>query len=219
MFLVRAYLASCRLANEVVKSEPFNNTIFFCIVVAGVLVGASTYPGMDSDPTINALDVVVLSFFCLEVVLKIMSEGVAPFAYFTGSEWTWNNFDFLIVLFSLPILPVGGSQVAFLRLIRLMRLAKVFRKVPQLRMIMTGLIGGLKSIVYIVILLLLVFYLYAIAGIFFFRENDPWHFRTIVVSLISLFRLSTLSVSSDPTLSHPALLPDCFNSLVFEKLC
>eukprot|EP00603_Paraphysomonas_imperforata_P000240 CAMPEP_0114448824 /NCGR_PEP_ID=MMETSP0103-20121206/20536_1 /TAXON_ID=37642 ORGANISM="Paraphysomonas imperforata, Strain PA2" /NCGR_SAMPLE_ID=MMETSP0103 /ASSEMBLY_ACC=CAM_ASM_000201 /LENGTH=1026 /DNA_ID=CAMNT_0001620875 /DNA_START=201 /DNA_END=3281 /DNA_ORIENTATION=+ len=194
---VRAYLAVCCHANVVVQSDLFNNTIFFCIVLAGVLVGASTYPGMDNNTIINSLDLVVLGFFCLEVMLKIMSEGVAPYEYFVGPEWTWNNFDFLIVVFSLPILPVGGSQVAFLRLIRLMRLAKVFRKVPQLRMIMTGLIGGLKSIVYIVILLMLVFYLYAIAGIFFFRDNDPWHFRTIAVSLTSLFRLSTLSNWAD----------------------
>lgn len=202
----------CTHANSVVQSELFNNLIFFCIVVAGVLVGASTYPGMDESPVIRVLDMVVLGFFCLEVLLKIMSEGVAPYEYFTGLDWTWNNFDFLIVLFSLPILPVGGSQVAFLRLIRLMRLAKVFRKVPQLRMIMTGLIGGLKSIVYIVILLLLVFYLYAIAGIFFFRENDPWHFRTIAVSLTSLFRLSTLSVSDLSKMSSLHTLPDtsCF---------
>lgn len=192
---MRAYLAVCCRANVVVQSDLFSNTIFFCIVLAGVLVGASTYPGMDNNAIVNSLDLVVLGFFCLEVILKIMSEGVAPYEYFVGPEWTWNNFDFLIVVFSLPILPVGGSQVAFLRLIRLMRLAKVFRKVPQLRMIMTGLIGGLKSIVYIVILLMLVFYLYAIAGIFFFRDNDPWHFRTIAVSLTSLFRLSTLSVS------------------------
>ena len=191
---MRAYLMICTVANDVVQTNYFNNTIFVCIVLAGVLVGASTYPGMQENKTIETLDRVVLGFFCLEVLLKVMSEGIAPQQYFIGPEWSWNIFDFLIVVFSLPILPGGGSGVAFLRLIRLMRLAKVFRKVPQLRMIMTGLIGGLKSIVYIVILLILVFYLYAIAGIFFFRENDPWHFRTIAVSLTTLFRLSTLSV-------------------------
>ena len=109
---VRAYLVLCVYANHTVISDVFNNTIFFCIVVAGVLVGASTYPGMDESPVITLLDQVVLGFFCLEVLLKVMSEGVAPHQYFVGPDWTWNIFDFLIVLFSLPILPVGGSQVA-----------------------------------------------------------------------------------------------------------
>ena len=140
------------------------------------------------------MDATILGVFSAEITLKIMAEGMDPIRYFIGTSWHWNCFDFTIVLFSMPFLPFGGGQVAFLRLIRLMRLAKVFRRVPQLRMIMTGLIGGLKSIVYIVILLLLVFYLYAIAGIFFFRGNDPWHFRSIAISLTSLFRLATLSV-------------------------
>lgn len=165
-----------------------------CILLAGLLVGLQTYPGMSGDPVVKFLDMFVLAVFTLEVVLKIMSEGMEPRKYFVGSEWHWNNFDFCIVFFSMPFLPFGSGQVAFLRLIRLMRLAKVFRKVPQLRMIMTGLIGGLKSIVYIVILLFLVFYLYAVAGIYFFRDNDPWHFRSVEISMMSLFRLATLSV-------------------------
>eukprot|EP00602_Paraphysomonas_sp_CaronLab_P011043 CAMPEP_0185021914 /NCGR_PEP_ID=MMETSP1103-20130426/4615_1 /TAXON_ID=36769 /ORGANISM="Paraphysomonas bandaiensis, Strain Caron Lab Isolate" /LENGTH=879 /DNA_ID=CAMNT_0027553709 /DNA_START=140 /DNA_END=2780 /DNA_ORIENTATION=- len=152
---------------------------------------------MEDNAIINVLDNFILASFSLEILLKVMSEGMNPINYWTGLEWHWNNFDFLIVVFSMPFIPVGSGQVAFLRLVRLMRLAKVFRKVPQLRMIMTGLMGGLKSIVYIVILLLLVFYLYAIAGIFFFRKNDPWHFRSIAISLTTLFRLSTLSNWAD----------------------
>jgi voltage-gated sodium channel len=143
------------------------------------------------------LDNIILIVFSIEVIFKIMSEGMQPIEYFIGNEWHWNNFDFFVVMLSMPFLPFKNGQVAFLRLIRLMRLAKVFRKVPQLRMIMSGLVGGLKSIVYIVVLLLLVFYLYAIAGIFFFRYNDPWHFNSIAFSLTTLFGIATLSNWSD----------------------
>jgi voltage-gated sodium channel len=141
------------------------------------------------------LDQIILYVFVSEIVFKILGEGMQPELYFIGPNWAWNNFDFLIVIFSLPLIPTGGGgSIAFLRLIRLMRLAKLFRKVPQLQMIITGLIGGMKSIVYIVILLFLVFYLYAIIGIFFFRLNDPWHFRSVEVTLLTLFATATLSV-------------------------
>eukprot|EP00602_Paraphysomonas_sp_CaronLab_P000749 CAMPEP_0185028382 /NCGR_PEP_ID=MMETSP1103-20130426/14005_1 /TAXON_ID=36769 /ORGANISM="Paraphysomonas bandaiensis, Strain Caron Lab Isolate" /LENGTH=1046 /DNA_ID=CAMNT_0027562775 /DNA_START=74 /DNA_END=3211 /DNA_ORIENTATION=+ len=192
-FPIKQYIMLCRRAEDIVQTETFNNAIFICILMAGILVGAQTYPSMENNTIINVLDKLILAAFSVEILLKVMSEGMNAINYWTGQEWHWNNFDFLIVVFSMPFIPVGNGQVAFLRLIRLMRLAKVFRKVPQLRMIMTGLMGGLKSIVYIVILLLLVFYLYAIAGIFFFRKNDPWHFRSLAISLTSLFRLSTLS--------------------------
>ena len=47
-----------------------------------------------------------------------------------------------------------------------------FRKIPPLQILVMGLLGGLKSVFYILALLFLVFYIYAILGIFIFREND-----------------------------------------------
>tara|TARA_B110000305_G_C18761538_1_gene325535 strand:- start:137 stop:358 length:222 start_codon:yes stop_codon:yes gene_type:complete len=72
---------------------------------------------------------------------------MAPWRFFLGPEWKWNNFDIVIVLACMPFIPVAeiiGGNVAFLRLLRLARLAKVFRKIPQLQMIVMGLVGGMK---------------------------------------------------------------------------
>ena len=178
-------------------SEKFSNSILSVIVLAGVLVGIQTYPEYSEDPTIEMIDAIILSIFFLEVVLKLVAEGAAPYRYFTSKEWKWNTFDFSIVVLSLPFIPIGGSQVSFLRLIRLMRVAKIFKKVPQLQMIVGGLVGGMKSIGYILVLLLLVFYLYAVAGMELFRTNDPWHFPNLPISLVTLFRCSTLEDWTD----------------------
>ena len=51
-----------------------------------------------------------------------------------------------------------------------MRLAKLVKKIPQLQVIIMGLVGGFTSIGYILLLLFLVMYLFAIAGIYAFRE-------------------------------------------------
>lgn len=55
----------------------------------------------------------------------------------------------------------------------------------------------LRSIVYILVLLLLVFYLFAIVGIYAFRDNDPFHFGDIFVAHLTLFRCSTLEDWTD----------------------
>ena len=55
----------------------------------------------------------------------------------------------------------------------------------------------LRSIVYILVLLLLVFYLFAIVGIYAFRDNDPFHFGDIFITLLTLFRCSTLEDWTD----------------------
>ena len=121
----------------------------------------------------------------------------AIWRYWLGKEWRWNNFDFVIVLACVPGLFDLGSQVVVLRLLRLMRLAKVFRKIPQLQMIVMGLVGGLKSISYIVLLLCLVFYLYAIVGVMMFRDNDPFHWYSLPVAMMTLFRIATLEDWTD----------------------
>mmetsp|Transcript_103837 Transcript_103837/g.298925 ORF Transcript_103837/g.298925 Transcript_103837/m.298925 type:complete len:228 (+) Transcript_103837:348-1031(+) len=153
------YIQIAKRAHDLTLSDNFNLFIIGCICLAGVLVGIQTYDDNEWVPMkdrsffvfLEGVDIVILIIFSLEVILKIFAEGAKPWRY-------W---------------------VKLLRLMRLMRIAKIVRKVPQLQMIVMGLIGGMKSIGYIVLLLFLVFYLFAIAGIMWFRENDPWHFRSL----------------------------------------
>ncbi len=64
---------------------------------------------------------------------------------------------------------------------------------PQLRVIVSGLLSGAKSVSYIVILLILVNYLFSIMGTLFFGINDTARFGTVPSSMISLFQVSTLA--------------------------
>ena len=58
-------------------------------------------------------------------------------------------------------------------------------------MIMNGLFEGMKSIFYIMILLLLSFYLYACAGIVLFRSNSSWHFHSVEITMMTLLGIAT----------------------------
>ncbi|GMH96535.1 hypothetical protein TrST_g12611 [Triparma strigata] len=194
---LRPYILFANLNQRICENAYFNNFIIFCIVLAGALVGVQTYDGMDDDPVVLALDFVILVFFSAECVFKIFAEGMAIWRFWFGPEWKWNNFDFFIVLACIPGLLDLGKQVVVLRLLRLMRLAKVFRKIPQLQMIVMGLVGGMKSISYIVLLLFMVFYLYAILGIMMFQDNDPFHWASIDLAMMTLFRASTLEDWTD----------------------
>lgn len=57
--------------------------------------------------------------------------------------------------------------------------------------------AGIKAVGYIAILLFLVFYIFAVAGMIAFRENDPFHFRSIPVTLVTLFRAATMEDWTD----------------------
>lgn len=197
--IIKQYLVFTSYSRRLVHNEYFNYFIIFVIIVAGVNVGIQTYDQMANNHILNILDLVILMVFLFEVVVKILSEGLAPQLYFLGVEWKWNNFDFGIVFMSLPFWGglFGGGSLALLRLVRLMRLAKLIRKIPALQVIVKGLTGGLASIGYIMILLFLVFYLFAVAGFYVFGKNDPFHFGSLPVAMMTMFRCATLDAWSD----------------------
>ncbi len=59
-------------------------------------------------------------------------------------------------------------------------------------MAFSGLIGGMASIGYICLLLMLVLYTYAVTGVIFFGDNDPFHFGSLSVAIITLVRVTIL---------------------------
>ena len=78
-------------------------------------------------------------------------------------------------------------------MLRLVRLFTFIKNVPALRVILMGLLSGLKSVTWILTLLFLVIYLFAILGCLFLGENDPGHFGTVPIAMLSLFQVSTLA--------------------------
>ena len=146
----------------------------------------------DANIIVSTIDKIVLYSFALEIILKLLCEGLSP-SWFLRSpkERNWNIFDTVVVVACLPFIPIPTKQIAMLRLMRLARLGKLFKRIPQLQMIIGGLYGGLKSIVYILVLLLLTFYIYAVAGIIFFGGNDPFRFRSVEVSMLTMLSILT----------------------------
>jgi voltage-gated sodium channel len=173
----------------------FNALIVTCIIIAGILVGVQSYPAMDGNKGLAAIDATIQIIFTFECLFKIFAEGIEPWVYWTGPERSWNNFDFWLV--TIVWLPLDGGNVAFLRLLRLMRLLKLVGKVKQLQVIVVGLAKGLSSVSYIMVLMVLIFYLFAVAGVDTFRENDPFHFGSLGVAMLTLFRCATLEDWSD----------------------
>ena len=191
--ILTSYLRFAKLCQSICDSSLFNNGVTITIVIAGLNVGIQTYPGMDTNAILSVLDWTILAIFTIELMVKFCMEGFRPWRFFIGRGWAWNNFDTTIVLLSFPVWGLeGGNSIALLRLIRLARLGKLIKKIPALNMIINGLAGGLSSITYIMILLFLVFYLYGVVGFYSFAANDPFHFGTLPLSMITLFRMATL---------------------------
>jgi len=68
---------------------------------------------------------------------------------------------------------------------------------PELRLIVATLIRSVPGMFNVLALMSIVFYVYGVAGYYLFRDVDPTHWRTLGISLLSLFRIVTLEDWTD----------------------
>jgi voltage-gated sodium channel len=184
---------------KIAESNWFSTFIISVIVLAGIIVGIQTYGERVAHIAhiLDAMDLIILLIFTVEVVIKMLAEGKKPWNYFKDS---WNVFDFTIVAvaylaFIVPT--VDASFVAVLRLARILRVFKLVNAVPKLQLLVGALLKSIPSMGYVGILLGLLFYIYAAMGVFIFGENDPVHFGNLQHSMLSLFRIVTLEDWTD----------------------
>ena len=179
---------------KVASAAWFQNFITAVILLAGVLVGFETYPALveKHHTALHIGDQIILWIFVSEIVVKMGAEGKKPWRYFLDP---WNVFDFIIV--AACFLPFEGNAVTVLRLLRLLRVLKLVKALPKLQILVGALLKSIPSMVYVSVLLLLLFYVYAVAAVFLFGENDPLHFKNLEIAMLSLFRVVTLEDWTD----------------------
>jgi len=190
--ITRIYLKLASFCDAIGASDIFSRFMICCIVLAAVVVGMETYPSLAKSKALAIIDTIITVFFTAELAIKFIAEGLSPWRYFVGRDWGWNLFDFLIVVICYIHTSFNPKQARLLRLFRVLRAAKLLNNLVQLRIIVMGLIDGMKSMCYILLLLCLVFYLFAIVGMILFSSNDPFYFGALHRTLITLFRISTV---------------------------
>ena len=193
-----------RLAAHIVAAPLFQRAIVAVIALAGVLAGLETSAALVERhrALLHSLDVIVLAVFALEAVLKIAAHGRQPWRYFADG---WNVFDFAILVVCL--LPVGGPFAAVLRLARALRLLRLVTALPKLQLLVGALLNSLSAMGYVSLLLGMMFYIYAVAGVHLFGAHDPAHFGTLGAALFSLFRIVTLDNWADIYATQLAHVP------------
>ena len=183
-----------KIAQTIVSKKSFEYGIIALIILNGIVLGLETSPSIvkgygDYLLMINNL---VLTVFVIEAILKI--TAVAPrFKLYFGDGW--NLFDFSIVVLSL--IPTTGEFAMIARLARLLRVARLISTIPELRLIVSTLVRSIPSMGHVLLLMSIIFYIYAVAGYHIFHEHDPTHWNNLGISLLTLFRVVTLEDWTD----------------------
>jgi len=135
---------------------------------------------------------VVLAAFILEALLKMVAVAPPIDRYFRDG---WNVFDFSVI--ALSLVPVTGEYAMIARLARLLRVLRLISTIQELRLIVSTLVRSIPSMGHVMLLMSIIFYIYAITGYQLFHEHDPAHWGNLGLSLLSLFQVVTLEGWTD----------------------
>lgn len=174
------------LCRRVVETPAFERFIVFLIVA--VILGLETSPDVMAryGGWLHFGSNVILGAFVVEAALRITAVAPRLRLYF-GNAGTCSIFSVVVLSF----MPASGEFAMVARLVRLLRVLRLVSTVPKLRLIVQTLVHSIPSMGH-VLLMMLLFYIYGIAGYQLFHAIDPDHWGTVGRSLLTLFQLITL---------------------------
>lgn len=175
------------------SNKLFELSVIAVILFSSLLIGVKTY---DINPTylsvLNIFDISVTIFFLVEILLRFIADTNKRDFF----KKAWNIFDTLIVVVSL--IPVDESEFVFLaRLIRIFRVLRLISVIPELRVLVGALIKALPSMGYVLLLMFILFYIYAAVGSFIFEVINPILWGDIAIAMLTLFRVVTFEDWTD----------------------
>lgn len=191
---------------RLVSSAGFQRAIIALILVNAVSLGVETSESVMAawGPLLLGIDQVLLWIFTAELLLRVYA--------FRGRflRDPWGLFDLVVV--GIAWLPESGP-LAVLRALRVLRVLRLASVVPSLRMVVGAMLAALPGMGSIVLLMLLIFYVFAVMGTKLFADGMPEQFGTLGASLFTLFQLMTLDDWAN--IVKPALEESTWSLLYF----
>ncbi len=170
---------------QFIDSPRIRYSILGLIVVNAITLGLSTSDTISAHigGLLWVFDNIVLWIFVAEMATKIFAYGPRFF------KSAWNLFDLTIV--SVGLLPTTAN-LSVLRALRVIRAMRILSVVPQLRSVIKALLEALPGMGAVIILLAIVYYIFAVMTTMLYGDAFPDWFGTIGESLYSLFQIMTL---------------------------
>lgn len=175
------------------QNKLFEFIVISIIIFSALITGAKTYDiGSTLASIVTFLDLFITVFFLVEILIRLIAEP----RFFDFFKKGWNIFDFIIVTMSL--LPIeGNDSVLLARLLRIFRVLRLVSVIPELRILISALIKALPRMGYIVLLMFIIFYIYAAIGSFMFEHINAELWGNISIAMLTLFRVATFEDWTD----------------------
>jgi voltage-gated sodium channel len=160
-------------------------TILALILLNALILGLETSPALMAayGPLLLILDQAILGVFVVEIAARLLVHRLAFF------RDPWSLFDFVVV--GIALVPATG-QLAVLRALRVLRVLRILTIVPSMRRVVGALLSAIPGLSSIALVLLLIYYVFAVIATNLFAATYPEWFGDIGRSLYTLFQIMTL---------------------------
>ena len=170
---------------SIVDHPLFERGVIALIIFNAILLGMETSPAMmaQAGGLLTTLDRVIVGIFVVELLMRLYADPRG----FVRDPWRW--FDSAII--AVALIPATGA-LSVLRAFRILRVLRLVANVPAMRRVVTGLLEALPGMGSIVMLLGLIFYVFAVICTKAFGATFPEWFGTLAASGYTLFQVMTL---------------------------
>ena len=181
----------------------FEFFVIAVIIISALEIGLKTYDLSETTLfVLSYLDISITLFFLIEILIRFFAEP-SKRAFFKNG---WNVFDSLVVAISL--IPVDESNTVLLaRLIRVFRVLRLISVVSELRMLINSLLQALPQLGYVMLLMFIIFYIYAAVGSFLFEAINYELWGNVATAMLTLFRIMTFEDWTDIMYETMAVYP------------
>ena len=185
------------------SNKLFELLVISIILLSALVIGVKTYalPPLAVE-AIVFLDWGITFFFLAEITVRFLGESNKRRFFHNG----WNVFDTLIVVVSL--IPIQDSELALIgRLVRIFRVLRMVSIIPELRTLLNSLLAAMPQLGYVMLMMFIIFYIYAAVGTTFFADINPTLWGDITISMLTLFRVMTFEDWTDVMYETMAVYP------------
>jgi voltage-gated sodium channel len=177
------------ICRRIAAHPAFQNAVIVLILLNAIVIGMETSVSLMQrwGAAFHLLNVVFQVFFVTEIVVRLMASSPRVGSFFKDG---WNVFDFMVV--GLSLIPAIGPLTTIARVARLLRVARLVRYSAELRLIISTMLRSIPSIGHIALLMGILIYVYAVAGVHFFSQIDPGKWGNLGRAALTLFEVITL---------------------------
>lgn len=160
------------------------------VLCNGVILGLLTETSLigDNGPALVMLDRIIIGVLVLEILLRFISTGPRFF------ERGWNVFDTVIISISVYAMIYN---IPVLQAIRIMLLFRIVELIPTMKHVVEAIKRAVKGLMNATILLLVIFYTFAVASTHLFGVIAADHFGNVGKSMFTLFQLMAFDNMGD----------------------